>query len=150
MVTMIYFTLEELIRSKTAERLNIDNKPTPEHRANLEVLVRDVLDPLRALLGSPITVTSGYRSPLLNRRIGGRETSQHTKGEAADLTCRDNMYLYILAMKHLEFDQLIYETEDIKDSKGNIIGVKSWVHISYTKTRKNRKQSFKMHNHKVI
>ncbi|MFN7930295.1 MAG: D-Ala-D-Ala carboxypeptidase family metallohydrolase [Blastocatellia bacterium] len=66
----------------------IDNIPTPEAFANLEALVLNILDPLRDRIGQPIVVSSGYRSPELNKAIGGaskngQPISQHCFGEAA-------------------------------------------------------------------
>ena len=83
---MKHFTLKELTRSSTAERLGIRNKPAVCEVAALERLVRYVLDPLRERYGRPVVVTSGYRSPALNRAVGGAATSQHLRGEAADIT----------------------------------------------------------------
>lgn len=83
------FSLAELTRSETAERLGIDNTPTPAHRANLlrtaEMLER-IRQHLSAVAGRsiPILVSSGYRGPALNARIGGSPTSDHMEGLAAD------------------------------------------------------------------
>ena len=79
------FTLEEMYRSETAERRRIDNRPSAEIEANLEYLVKNVLQPLRDHFGVPIRVTSGYRSPALNRAIGGSSSSWHSHGCAADI-----------------------------------------------------------------
>jgi hypothetical protein len=82
-----HFSLHELCVSSTAARLKISNLPTSAaHRANLVWLANDVLEPLRALCGDvPITVTSGYRSAVVNTAIGGSTTSDHMQGLAADL-----------------------------------------------------------------
>ena len=79
-----HFTLQEMVRSGMALRHGIDNTPRPEHVAALRRLCEDVLEPLRRRFGR-IIVTSGYRSPELNRLVGGVPTSQHLRGEAADL-----------------------------------------------------------------
>lgn len=122
---MEYFTVKELARSVTAEARKIDNTPTPEAEANLKGLISNVLDPLRKAYGHPITVTSGYRSPRLNAAVGGVKTSQHQKGQAADITAgslEENKRLFDLAQElNLPFCQLI----DEKKYK--------WVHISYDK-----------------
>jgi len=144
---MRYFTIEELYRSDTAVKYGIKNEPNEEQRKNLERLVENVLDPVRTLLGKQISVSSGFRCEALNRKVGGQKTSQHLKGEAADLQCYDCEYLFKLIRNNLIFDQVILETKDIvKNSM--IIGKKIWVHASFSE--KNRNQAFKMHNGKVI
>ncbi len=124
---MCYFTLEELIRSETAHRNGWDNTPPADARANLEALIERLLDPVREAWGGPITVSSGYRSPQLNRAVGGAACSQHLAGEAADITAgnRDeNRRLFRLIRSLascgvLEFDQLIDEQKF------------KWIHLSY-------------------
>lgn len=82
------FTLGEFLRSDVAERqlhLKEDQENPPEEIVNnLQYLVETTLQPIRDLIDYPIRITSGYRSPLLNKIIGGSPTSQHCKGEAAD------------------------------------------------------------------
>lgn len=80
-----YFKLEEFTKSKTAEKLKIDNTPNDEVIRNLEYGVNMVLDPLRRVYGSPISITSGYRCSKLNEAVGGVKNSWHTKGNAADI-----------------------------------------------------------------
>lgn len=120
---MKYFTIHELSKSATAERLKIDNTPSDEARRNLRELVEMVLDPLRAAWGRPIVVNSGYRCERLNRAVKGSATSHHLRGMAADITTGTrygNEQLFKLAQKlNLPFCQLI-------DEKGF-----QWVHISY-------------------
>ncbi len=133
---MKYFTLEELCASETARRRGIDNSPSPEICERLQTLIEGLLDPVRAAWGAPITVNSGYRCPKLNATVGGAPTSQHMKGEAADITAgspADNKRLFdkILEMQatgKLAFDQLIDES-----------GYR-WIHISY-RAGKNRNQT---------
>lgn len=127
---MKYFTLKELTKSDTAKRKGIDNTPSKEEEQNLISLVENILDPLRELYGKPIIVTSGYRSNRLNKAVGGSSTSQHRRGEAADIrtvedTVEENKKLFELA-KQLPFDQLINEYNY------------DWVHISYSP--RNRRQ----------
>ncbi len=128
---MIYFSLSELTRSATGSSLNIDNTPPPSAVANLTALVDNVLDPLRKAWGNPITVNSGYRSPRLNAAVGGAASSQHLKGEAADISAGSpdlNRRLFNLAVSlHLPFDQLI-------DERGYL-----WLHISHSRIS-NRNQ----------
>ncbi len=128
---MKYFTMKELTKSSTSDKLGIDNTPTPEASVALSNLVTHVLDPLREMYGKPITVNSGYRCPKLNAAVGGAKTSQHMRGEAADITAgskTENKKLFELIRDNLPFDQLIDESNY------------SWMHVSYVSTSKNRKQ----------
>jgi len=128
---MSYFTIEELTRSATAKARGIDNTPDAVSVKNLHLLIANVLDPLREAWGRPLTVNSGYRSPALNKAVGGVSTSQHTKGQAADITAgtmADNLRLARLVRSlKLPFDQLIIE-------RGG-----QWLHISH-KSSGNRGQ----------
>ena len=133
-----HFTIEELTNSDKARELGIDNTPDKDSIERLTTLIVEVLDPARELLGKPIVVTSGYRCSVLNTAVGGQPNSQHTRGEAADLQCYNNKYLFDIIRENLSFDQLILETKDIFDRNGNKTGVREWVHISYKKG-KNRK-----------
>lgn len=129
---MQYFTINELTRSSTANKYGIDNTPTPEIRAKLEDLVVNCLDPIRRIYGKPIIVTSGYRSPELNSKVGGVVTSQHTKGEAADLQPASGGNLEGLAKAVItfgDFDQLILEQS----------GGSKWVHVSWRPNGRRRK-----------
>ena len=126
------FVLSEMTRSNTARRKGISNEPEKEHLANLQTLVTELIQPMRDAIG-PIRVTSGYRSPKLNRAIGGSSRSQHCKGQALDLQFwKDGemnnkiMYDWILD-SGLEFDQMINEFDF------------AWIHISFS-SGKNRKQ----------
>ena len=80
------FTLIELITSQEAARRGLDNTPTPQVITNLTNLVKNVLQPLRDLVGKPIVISSGYRSPAVNAAIGGAKNSEHMTGCAADFT----------------------------------------------------------------
>lgn len=106
------FWLDEFIESSTAIRVGIDNTPTPEAVENLRRLATTVLQPLRDCLDRPIVVTSGYRSPSLNKYIGGSSRSQHCTGLAADIQVpgihAKDVCLEITRLD-LPFDQLIFE-----------------------------------------
>jgi len=128
---MKYFTLEELITSADAVKYGINNEPDQIQKNNLLYLIEHVLEPARAKLGMPITVTSGFRCQKLNAKVGGSITSHHTKGEAVDLCCADNAKLYNILKEMGKYDQLIWE-------KGND-KCPAWVHISYN-AGINRKQ----------
>ena len=125
------FTINELTKTSTG----ISNIPNAEQIANLTYLVDNLLDKVREKLAMPITVTSGYRSEEVNRRVGGVATSQHTKGEAVDLVCGDNAKLFNI-LKTMNFDQLIWE-------KGNSVQP-AWVHVSLKRNGINRKQVIRL------
>ena len=116
-----YFTLEEL----TVTNTELENKPNSEQLNNLKLLVENVLDPVRELNGGPITVNSGFRCKEVNshKTINGSATSQHLKGEAADIESKDNANIFSLIRKYCVFDQLIWEGGDDKQP--------AWVHVSY-------------------
>jgi uncharacterized protein YcbK (DUF882 family) len=80
-----YFSLSEFTRSQTAARQYIDNTPSEIAIENIKKLATQVLDPLREAIGKPITVSSGYRSPRLNKAVGGAENSDHMRGLSADI-----------------------------------------------------------------
>ena len=119
---MKYFTFTEFERSDTATKFAIDNTMPESAKKNVSELVDKVLDPLREAWGKPITVTSGYRCPELNKAVGGAKTSHHLSGMAADISTgnkADNRRLFELVQKlDLPFTQLIDESNF------------SWVHIS--------------------
>ena len=114
---MKYFTLNELVRSSTAERLGIDNSPSDEIKGHLIHFVDTVLDPIRESWGGPIIVSSGYRCPELNKAVGGVKNSGHQYGYCADLQLKDSKRLREFAgfvfdwmLEHqMKFDELIWE-----------------------------------------
>ena len=118
-----YFTLEELLYSKTALNKKIQNIPSWEAVDNLEKLATDILDPLREKWGSPISVTSGFRSEKLNAELKGSKTSQHRFGQAADLDCKNNKKLFELAEQMIKDGEL--QVGQLIDEYNY-----SWVHIS--------------------
>lgn len=125
---MKYFTIKELCKSSTADKLGIDNSPSKEIEKNLTSLIDNCLDIIRGSFGEPIKVNSGYRCPELNTAVKGSKTSAHVKGMAADLDCSDNKKLWdtIIELNKrgiIEFRQLIWE-------KGNDQSP-AWVHIEY-------------------
>lgn len=103
------FDLEEFTRSDKAKELGITNEPGEKELAALRVLVSRTIQPLRDKLGLPIHVNSGYRCPELNKAIGGVPTSQHQKGEAADLSIdgKASDILEALENNNIPFDQAI-------------------------------------------
>lgn len=117
-----HFTLAEMIRSTTAVRRGISNTPPPSAVAALKLLCENVLEPVRVHFGRPVIVSSGYRSPALNKAIGGSASSQHCQGLAADFEVPgvSNIDLCRWIVRNLRYDQLIYE-----------FGEEGWVHCSY-------------------
>ncbi len=125
-----------MIKSSTADRMGVSNEPTTEHVINLVNLCNFILQPVREEFG-PIRISSGYRSPALNAKIGGSGKSQHCNGEAADFESSriSNPKLAAWIAKNLEFDQLILEFYDGKNPNSG------WVHCSYKKDGTNRKST---------
>lgn len=137
---MKHFTIAELSRSDKARSLGMDNTPPAGVTIALTALVDNVLDPLRSKYGRPITVNSGYRSLRLNSAVRGAATSQHIRGQAADITAgskAENRKLLALiqqmaAAAEIQYDQLIDETDC------------SWIHVSYRADGRNRNQKLKL------
>lgn len=127
------FTLEEFIKSQQADRLGIDNTPTAQHLDNARILCERVVQRVRDHFG-PTVINSGYRNATLNRAVGGSDTSQHCRGEAADIEVpgKTNHEVAKWIEANLEFDQLILE-----GYKAGVVG-SGWVHVSYV-NGKNRK-----------
>ena len=139
-------TLSEMLKSQTASRLGIENKPTKEHIENMKAFAENIFQPIRNHFGVPFGISSGYRSEALNKAIGGAyrvvngvyvATSQHCKGEAADLdrdhsNAPNNAEVFYYIKDNLRFDQLIWEfgTEENPN----------WVHVSYNTDGKQRGQ----------
>lgn len=125
------FTLNELTYSDTARTLGIKNIPAQAAINNLKALCTKVLQPLRDGLGVPIIITSGYRCPMLNKKVGGASNSQHQYGQAADICAKGKslpaVFNYI--KNFLPFDQLLFEKSKTAQ----------WVHVSYRADGKNRK-----------
>ena len=133
------FSLEEMCRSNTARVRSLPNVPNAEQVKNLQQLCENVLQPLRDHLGKPVVINSGFRSQAVNMAVGGANNSQHMKGEAADIKCKDYPYakkIYAWIMDNLEFDQVILER------KGKAV----WVHVSFRTNGKNRQQALTMLN----
>lgn len=104
-----HFSYSEFEASDTAKAFHIDNHITSfAVRDSIRALVEEVLEPLRAAWGQPLHVNSGYRCPELNFRVGGVGSSQHVKGEAADIACTKPLQLAKFAkILNLPYDQMI-------------------------------------------
>ncbi len=115
-----HFTLEELTLSETAARFGIDNTPSESVLANLRRLALS-LEQVRELIGRPLHINSGYRSPEVNARVGGAKISAHMDGLAADITCPPFLtpldLCTAISESQVDFDQVILE-------------YKSWCHFA--------------------
>ena len=122
-----------MIFSETAERFSLHNQPSTEEIAELKNLCVNVLQPLRDSLGVPVIINSGYRGVAVNKKTGGSLTSQHMKGQAADIRVI-GMDAQSVCEKIIEldlpFDQLIFEG--------------TWTHVSHN-AKGNRKQVLTAH-----
>lgn len=129
-----HVTRSEFERSETAINRGINNSMNEFEIERAKLLCENCFEPIRAKVGAPIRINSGFRSGALNRAIGGSTTSQHSLGEAMDLDLHDRD-LFEWIIDNVEFDQLIAEggTENRFD----------WFHISYRKGRL-RKQVLRM------
>lgn len=135
---MKHFNVSEFFRSSTAAKNGIKNEPSFDERAtivrNINLLVDNVLDPVRDMVNTPIIITSGYRCPQVNRLVGGVDNSQHMSGCAADFHVQgftpSMMYqLFLCVLNTLEFDQMIYYRN------------KNIIHVSYVDNY-NRHEAF--------
>jgi zinc D-Ala-D-Ala carboxypeptidase len=121
------FTLSEMTKSETALRHDLDNTPGDEEIGNLKTLCEKVLQPVRDHYGKGVKVNSGFRHPNVNAAVGGSKTSDHCKGQAADIEIPGvaNADLAQWISENLDYTQLILEfyTPGIPDS--------GWVHVSY-------------------
>lgn len=121
------FSLAEMVKSETALRHDMDNTPGEAEIENLKRLAEKVLQPVRDHYGKGVKVNSGYRSPDVNAKVGGSRTSDHCKGQAADIEIPGvpNADLAKWIAENLDFTQVILEfyTQGIPDS--------GWVHVSY-------------------
>ena len=129
-----HISYKEATYSRTATRLDIDNKPNDEQLKNMKLIAEEVFEPLRMWVGGPIKINSFFRSPKLNTAIGGSSKSQHCHGQAIDLDDTfgraTNAEMFNFIKEHLNFDQMIWEfgNDDNPD----------WVHVSYVSDEDNR------------
>lgn len=129
------FTLAEMTKSETALRHGIDNTPGEQEIAAMKLLAEKVLQPVRDHFGKGVKVNSAYRSPEVNQKVGGSRTSDHCRGQAADIEIPGvaNYDLAKWIVDNLEFRQVILEfyTQGVPDS--------GWVHVSFV-PEDNKKQ----------
>lgn len=132
------FKLSEFFVSSTADKNGVKNEPSLDERAtierNINLLVDNVLDPIRDKFCAPVIITSGYRCPRVNNLVGGANNSQHMSGCAADFHIKGFTYLmmrqvFLNVYDTMEFDQLIYYRS------------KNIIHVSYVENG-NRHEAF--------
>ncbi len=132
-------SFKEATYSDTATRLKIKNTPTEEHLKAMKAVANEVFQPLREWAEHPIRINSMYRSPELCEAIpNSSKTSQHTKGQAIDLTTlgeKSNRELFYYIKDNLDFDQLIWEFGKSPESED---GSPRWIHVSYVSKKANR------------
>lgn len=113
-----HFTIAEMTISETAARQGIDNTPSLAVIDNLK-LTAATLEQIRTLVGKPVIVTSGYRSPAVNKAVGGASNSAHVLGLAADINVpgyTPKALANLIKDSGIQFDQLILEFD-------------RWVHV---------------------
>ena len=128
------FSLEEMERSQTAQRMGIKNKAGSGEIKNLTDLCYNVLEPCRAKFDKPIRISSGYRSEELCVAIGSKKTSQHALGMAVDMEIpsESNLKVALWLQNNVDYDQLILEYYTGEANSG-------WIHVSFHEGN-NRKQ----------
>ena len=134
-----HISYKEGVHSITAIRKGIDNEPNEEQLANMKLVANNVFEPLRVFVNGPIKVNSFFRSPNLNKAIGGSTKSQHCKGQAIDIDDTygkaTNAEMYWWIKENLDFDQMIWEFGSNENP--------DWVHVSYVSPDKNRNRCLK-------
>jgi hypothetical protein len=129
-----HISLREATHSATAKRRGIENTPNEEQLDAMYKVAEFIFEPLRLYVGGAIKITSFFRSPKVNKAIGGVSSSQHCKGQAIDIddvfdhNTNAEMFEYI--RENLDFDQLIWEFGDSNNP--------AWLHVSYVSKAKNR------------
>ena len=130
-----HLKLSEFTRSSTAKNLGIPNVLDLEQVSNLQYLCREILEPLREWMNEPITISSGFRCPKLNKAVGGVSNSQHMTGEAADIHLpsieKGKKYLEFI-IENCRFHQVIWE----HDKSGTY-----WIHFAIRQNAPNKQQN---------
>lgn len=135
-----YVSYLEAVKSNTAVRRGIENTPNEQQLEAMRNVAVSVFDKVREKVGGPLAVTSFFRSPKLNKAIGGSGRSQHCRGEAIDIDCDvfgngKNSEVFKFIKEELDFDQLIWEFGNDEEP--------AWVHVSLKLNGQNRKSILK-------
>ncbi len=139
-----HISYKEGVYSRTAMRRGVKNNPNAEQMENMITIAEEVFEPLRIWVGGPIKINSFFRSPELNKAIGGSSKSQHCIGQAMDIDDTfgkmSNADMYEFIKENLDFDQMIWEFGDDNNP--------DWVHVSYVSAEENRKRCLKAYKEK--
>jgi hypothetical protein len=139
-----HISYKEGVYSRTALRRGIKNNPNADQMENMITIAEEVFEPLRMWVGGPIKINSFFRSPELNKAIGGSGKSQHCHGQAIDIDDTfgkmSNAEMYDFIKENLDFDQIIWEFGDDDNP--------DWVHVSYVSAEENRKRCLKAYKEK--
>lgn len=134
-----HISYKEGIKSNTATRLGIKNKPDDYQITNMVNIGINVFEPLRKYVGGPIKINSFFRCEELNRAIGGSSRSQHCEGRAIDLDDtfghKTNADMFHYIKDNLDYDQLIWEFGDDTNP--------DWIHVSFISFDENRKRTMR-------
>lgn len=129
-----HISLREATHSATAKRRGIENTPNEEQLDAMYKVAEFIFEPLRLYVGGAIKINSFFRSPKVNKAIGGVSSSQHCKGQAIDIDDvfdhKTNAEMFEYIRENLDFDQLIWEFGDSNNP--------NWLHVSYVSKAKNR------------
>jgi len=134
------FKYKEFVKSMTAIRLGMSNLPTKESEwVAIERLAVNILQPVRFKFGR-LNISSGFRSPFINERIGGSTTSNHCLGQAADI---EPLEVGVSLFDILEYinSQLSYRELIAEYFPGG------WVHVAYRENNNARILKLKDENH---
>ena len=139
-----HISYKEAVYSRTATRRGIKNNPNAEQMENMVAIAEEVFEPLRMWVNGPIKINSFFRSPELNKAIGGSTKSQHCHGQAIDIDDTfgraTNAEMFEFIKKHLDFDQIIWEFGDENNP--------DWVHVSYVSEEQNRNRCLQAYKEK--
>ena len=134
-----HVSYKEAIKSNTATRLGIDNKPNESQLYNMQKCAQSLFEPLRSWVGGPIKINSFFRCEELNKAIGGSSKSQHVLGLAIDIDDtfghKTNAEMFHFIKEQLSYDQIIWEFGDDDNP--------DWVHMSFVNTTENRHRALR-------
>lgn len=121
-----HFTFLELIASTTAQENHVSNVPIQmEHVENL-VCLAQFLEEIREEFGHPIVVNSGFRSPVINHKVGGVKNSRHLVGRAADIRpdyIPSNEYRW-------NFQRLVDVLKSHEDELSELLVKENYIHLA--------------------